>query len=192
MMEDIAAAVIAARPGAPLRTRSGCVRLAGLVPQSIVDGPGLRLAVFSQGCSHACPGCQNPHTHAMRGGREYEITGILADFDRNPLLAGITLSGGEPFARPGELWPLAEAVRLRGKDVWCYSGYTFEQILARADRDDDVRDLCAQIDVLVDGRFELRQRTLDLPYRGSANQRLVDMRRSLRAGRVVLHELPEW
>lgn len=91
------------------------VRLAGFIAQSIVDGPGLRMTVFAQGCPHACVGCHNQHTHDFSGGQEHAVEDLLRRFDKNPLLSGITLSGGEPLARAGELAPLAEGVRLRGK-----------------------------------------------------------------------------
>ena len=169
-------------------TSPATVRISGLIPQSIVDGPGLRLVVFAQGCPHACPGCQNPGTHDFGGGYDCGIDDIIDRFDRNPLLSGITLSGGEPFSRAGELLPLAEAVRSRGKSVWCYSGYTFEEIRKLAVKSDVVDELCGLIDVLVDGRFELRNRSLDLLFRGSSNQRLVAVQPSLLCGRVVLYE----
>lgn len=173
----------------PIAAGRATVRLAGFIAQSIVDGPGLRMTVFAQGCPHACVGCHNQHTHDFSGGQEHAVEDLLRRFDKNPLLSGITLSGGEPLARAGELAPLAEGVRLRGKNVWCYTGYTFEEALALADRDDGVAELLRSVDVLVDGRFDLEKRTLDAPFRGSANQRLVDAHRSLRAGRVVLAEL---
>lgn len=159
------------------------IRIAGVVRQSIVDGPGLRLVVFTQGCPHACPGCQNPETHDFAGGYDCAVPSILAELDKNPLLKGLTISGGEPFCRAGELLALAEAVRARGKDIWCYTGYTFEELQRSADT--AARSLLALLDVLVDGRFELQQKDLTLRFRGSGNQRVLDVPRSLAAGAAV-------
>lgn len=167
------------------------IRIAGVIRQSIVDGPGLRFVVFTQGCPHACPGCQNPETHDFAGGYDCEIQKILDAMDKNPLLMGLTLSGGEPFARTAELLPLAKAVRARGKDVWCYSGYSFEELLALARENPDAKALLAELDVLVDGRFLLAERDLTLRFRGSRNQRVLDVPRSMEAGEALLAEVVE-
>lgn len=167
---------------APVSIQAGSLRLAGLARQSIVDGPGLRMTVFAQGCPHHCPGCHNPESHSFCGGHVHSVEDLLAQYDRNPLLAGVTLSGGEPFTQAGAMAALAAGVRDRGGNVWCYSGYTLEELRSRSRFDPDVAELCGLIDVLVDGRFELRQRSLSLWFRGSANQRILDMRRSLASG----------
>lgn len=161
------------------------IRIAGVIRQSIVDGPGLRLVVFAQGCPHACPGCHNPETHDFGGGYDCRIEKILAEFDKNPLLRGATLSGGEPFCRAGELAPLAEELRRRGRDIWIYSGYTFEELLGLAESDPEAGRLLGLADVLVDGRFLLDERDLTLRFRGSRNQRILDLPRSLEAGAAV-------
>lgn len=176
---------VAAVPGARLR-------LSGVTPQSIVDGPGLRLVVFAQGCPHGCPGCHNPGTHAFDGGREWAVRDILDMLDRNPLLSGVTLSGGEPFSQAHALAALAEQVHARGKDVWCYSGYVFEELAGMALRNAGVRRLCSRIDVLVDGRFEEERRSLSLRFRGSSNQRILDMGESIRQNRAVSMRLHDW
>ena len=161
------------------------IRLSGIVDQSIVDGPGLRLTVFTQGCPHHCPGCHNPGTHAFGEGFGAEAAEILARFDDNPLLAGITLSGGEPLVQAEALLPLARQIGSRGKTVWCYTGYTFEEALAAARGNPSLAALLRHIDVLVDGRYEAARRSLILRYRGSANQRVLDLPASLAAGEAV-------
>lgn len=158
------------------------MRLAGLVRQSIVDGPGLRMTVFAQGCPHDCPGCHNPGSHSFHGGQKFGLEDILVQYDRNPLLSGVTLSGGEPFEQAETMSRLARAVRGRGGNVWCYSGYTFEELLDWSRFDRTVAALCGLIDVLVDGRYDRRRRSLSLRFRGSANQRIIDMPRSLAQG----------
>jgi anaerobic ribonucleoside-triphosphate reductase activating protein len=170
---------------------SPTVRLSGIIRQSIVDGPGLRFVVFTQGCPHACPGCHNPHTHDFNGGYDCRIDRIITAIDENPLLRGVTLSGGEPFCRARELVPLAKAVKERGLDIFCYSGYAFEELLELAKEDEYVSDLLASIDVLVDGRYEQTQRDLSLRFRGSRNQRVIDIPTSLKTKTPVLAALPE-
>lgn len=161
------------------------LRIAGVVKESIVDGPGLRFAVFCQGCPHRCPGCHNPHTHDFSGGSLTSAAGLLLEMDKNPLLSGVTLSGGEPFCQAAELVPLARGVRERGKDVVCYSGYTWEELWEKAQADPGVRGLLELVDVLVDGRYLEEERDLTLRFRGSRNQRVLDAPRSLREGRAV-------
>ena len=150
------------------------LRVSGIVEESIVDGPGVRFVVFTQGCEHHCPGCHNPHTHALDGGTMMETDAILARFDEDPLLSGITFSGGEPFLQPEPLAVLAEAVHARGKEVMIYSGFTFEQLLDRGAKEPAVRRLLEQADWLVDGPYVASRRNLELDFRGSDNQRLLN------------------
>lgn len=164
------------------------VRLAGVVRESIVDGPGIRFTVFTQGCPHKCKGCHNARTHDFAGGYDSDTTRILAEMKRDPLLAGVTLSGGEPFSQPEPLAELAEAVRARGLSVMAYSGYTYEQLRAMALENPAVGRLLDATDTLVDGRFELAQRDLSLLFRGSRNQRIIDVAASKRAGCVVISQ----
>ena len=155
------------------------IRISGIVNDSIVDGPGFRLAVFTQGCPHHCVGCHNPQTHDFEGGREIDTQEIIEKLRGNPLLDGITLSGGEPFCQGAACAEMASAAHALGLNVWTYSGYTYEQLLAG---DAEQRALLAETDVLVDGPFVLPQRTLELRFRGSANQRLIDVKASAAAG----------
>ena len=162
------------------------IRVAGIVEQSIVDGPGLRLVVFTQGCPHGCPGCHSPQTHDFDGGTDMPVAQLLAILDKNPLLKGITFSGGEPLVRVCELLPLAQGVRERGKDIVCFTGFTFEELLEKMADDQPLAELLGMIDLLVDGRYIQEQRDLTLPFRGSKNQRLLDLPASLAGGEAVM------
>ena len=156
------------------------IRIAGVTNDSIVDGPGLRYAVYTQGCTHHCKGCHNPQTHDPKGGRETDTGIIWREIEENPLLSGITFSGGDPLLQPLPLAELAEKAHEKGLSVWCYTGWTWESLMRKSDP--DMMTLLKNVDVLVDGPFLLDQRTLDLPFRGSKNQRLIDVAESLRSG----------
>ena len=161
-------------------------RMAGVVRDSAVDGPGLRLALFAQGCPHSCPGCHNPHTHDFAGGTEADTEDILKELAANPLWSGVTLTGGEPFCQPEAMLEIAQGAHKLGKTVWAYSGWTFEELL----RDEIKKRLLEACDVLVDGPFDLSRRSLALKFRGSDNQRVIDVPASLKAGTVVLWQDP--
>ena len=152
------------------------LRLSGIVEESIVDGPGLRFVLFTQGCPHGCKGCHNPETHSLEGGFIRGVDELLALYGENPLLAGVTFSGGEPFLQAAALCAVAERVRARGGDVVTYTGYTYESLLARAERGDasEIARLLELTDLLIDGPYLEALRDLDLPFRGSSNQRLLD------------------
>lgn len=165
------------------------LRLSGIVNDSIVDGDGIRMTVFVQGCPHRCEGCHNPQTHDFNGGYDKTIKEIFEDYKKNPLLSGITFSGGEPFCQAEQLVKLAKAVREIGGNIWSYSGYTFEEIVAG--KIPFGRELLENIDVLVDGKFMLEEKNLTLWFRGSENQRVIDVKKSLEANEVVLYALEE-
>ena len=160
------------------------VRIAGVIKESIVDGKGLRLVVFTQGCPHNCKGCHNPETHETGGGYSCSAQTIVEEFLKNPLLAGITFSGGEPILQAKELLPVAQAVVQAGKDCVLYSGYTFEELTAMQNQ--DVTQLLSLCSWLIDGRFIAEQRDLSLPFRGSRNQRIIDLPKTLAQGSIVL------
>lgn len=158
-------------------------RVSGIIGESIVDGTGLRTTIFFQGCPHACPGCHNPQTHNPDGGEERELDTILADIKKNPLLDGITLSGGEPFFQAEAAADLAKKAHEMGLNVWTYTGYTWEEIFSS---DQPAwKKLLRQTDVLVDGRFLKQERTLDMPFVGSRNQRVIDVAKSFEENQVV-------
>ena len=129
--------------------------------------------VFTQGCTHRCPGCHNPETHPFEGGRVVDIEELFAEIRENPLLKGVTFSGGEPFCQPGPLAELARMVHGIGKDVTTYTGYLYEDLLNMPDP--DVADLLAQTDTLIDGPFILAEKDLTLSFRGSRNQRIIKL-----------------
>lgn len=162
------------------------ISLSGVTGDSIVDGPGLRLTIFTQGCLHHCPGCHNPQTHDPEGGSWADTEDILAAAAENPLLDGITLSGGDPFMQPVPCLALAEGAHKIGLNVWTYTGYTWEALLE--ENDAEKLALLKETDVLVDGPFLLAERSLELRFCGSRNQRLIDVKKSLAAGEVVLWE----
>ncbi len=164
------------------------LRIAGLVDESIVDGPGFRYAVFTQGCMHNCPGCHNPHTHDPNGGREIVIDEIVDNIKKNPLLDGITLTGGDPFLQAGPCALLAQKVKQLGLTVVTYTGYTLEELLKRP----DFMPLLKQTDILIDGPFQIEKRSLDLLYKGSLNQRIIDVPASLKAGKTVEWTEPDF
>ena len=160
------------------------MRIFGLVQDSIVDGPGFRFSCFVQGCPHHCPGCHNPDSHDPAGGREMTVEEVAEELLKNPLTDGLTLSGGEPFAQAGDCLALAKIAHNHGLNVWSYSGWTFEHL--RDQGTEEQRALLSELDVLVDGPFLLEQRTLSLPWRGSRNQRVIDVPASLSAGGAVI------
>ena len=161
------------------------IRLAGTVNDSIVDGPGFRYTIFTQGCPHRCEGCHNPHTHDFAGGHDGDTGEIIAEFSKNILLSGITLSGGEPSCQAEACCELARAAKNAGLNVWTYTGYTFEQLVDGFQAHPEWRALLEQTDVLIDGRFERSLRSLECQWRGSKNQRILDAKASLAAGQAV-------
>ena len=166
---------------------SSLLSIAGIVDESIVDGRGIRMTVFVQGCPHHCPGCHNPQTWPFEGGKAIAVEEVFEQFRRDPLLKGITFSGGEPFTQPEALTELARLVHSVGKDVTVYTGYTYEQLLDK--HDPAIDGLLAETDVLIDGPFIEAQKNLELRFRGSENQRLIDMRQTRQQGKVCLLEL---
>lgn len=160
------------------------LRISGIIDESIVDGKGLRYTIFTQGCPHHCEGCHNPDTHDFGGGTEKNITAIYEEICKNPLLSGVTFSGGEPFCQPAPLAALAEMIHKKGLNVTTYTGYTLEQLSEM--KNPDVRRLLTQTDILIDGKFDITQKDLSLSFRGSRNQRIIDVKQSLEQGTVVL------
>jgi anaerobic ribonucleoside-triphosphate reductase activating protein len=169
------------------------IRIAGIVNDSIVDGPGLRYTIFFQGCSHHCKGCQNPQTWDFRGGKRVKIDTILQEICDNPLLTGVTLSGGDPFDSPEDALVLVTAIKDKfpNLDIWAYTGYKYKELLKIKENSFykaswQRKMLLEQIDVLVDGRYIAARRDLSLRFRGSSNQRILDVQASLKAGRMIL------
>ncbi|MFT8889241.1 MAG: anaerobic ribonucleoside-triphosphate reductase activating protein [Ethanoligenens sp.] len=161
------------------------LQLAGVIRESIVDGPGIRFVVFAQGCPHHCVGCQNAQTWPFTGGNDTLPEKVVASMQENPLLAGLTLSGGEPFCQCAAMADLAAQAKQAGYSVWVYTGYTWEELIARVPSEPDVMRLLCSLDVLVDGRFEQDKRSYNLRYKGSSNQRLLDVPASLQNGSPI-------
>lgn len=149
------------------------IRIAGIEEESIVDGPGIRFVVFTQGCKHNCIGCHNPESHSFTAGKLIDIEEILEMIKDNPLLDGVTLSGGEPFEQSRECSILARKVKELGLNIVSYTGYTLEQILSK----EEFKPLLEETDILIDGKFEIGEKSLLLKFRGSKNQRIIDLRK---------------
>ena len=166
------------------------IRIFGTVEDSIVDGPGIRYAVFTQGCPHHCPGCHNPESHDFAGGRDADTAQIIAAMERNPLLDGVTLTGGDPLCQPEACLELARAAHRLHMNVWCYTGWTWEALQAEGDA--AKLALLQEVDVLVDGPFVQAQRSLELDFCGSRNQRLIDVPKTLATGEITLWQPKKW
>ncbi len=162
-------------------------RAAGVVSESITDGEGIRYVLFVQGCPHRCPGCHNPETHDFSGGYDADTDEIFKEFSKNPLLSGITFSGGEPFCQPEPLAELAEKVKAAGKNVTVYTGYTIEQLLNDGKKNSGIMKLLDLADVLIDGRFIIEEKSLTLRFRGSKNQRMIDVQKTLKSGGKTIY-----
>lgn len=165
------------------------INIAGTVCESIVDGQGIRYVVFVQGCPHHCVGCHNPETHSFTGGKIIDTEELFAECVEDPLHVGVTFSGGEPFCQAEPLYILGEKFKQRGYNLMCYSGWTFEELLKKSHSEESVKKLLSIIDILVDGRFDIEKRSLTLAFRGSSNQRIIDVPASLEANSVVTLEL---
>ncbi len=165
------------------------LNLSGIVSDSIVDGPGIRTAIFSQGCPHHCPGCHNPETWAFGCGTDVPVEDLVQVVRSNPLCRGVTFSGGEPFAQAAGFAGLARLLKEQGYEVASYSGYTFEELLAGTP---EQRALLEAIDILIDGRFVQAQKSLEIAFRGSRNQRILDVPKSLAQGQAVETVSKRW
>ena len=165
------------------------LNLSGIVEDSIVDGPSIRMTVFSQGCPHRCPGCHNPETWEFGCGTDMDEERIVRIVRGNPLCRGVTFSGGEPFAQAAGFAKLAKLLKARGYEVASYSGYTFEELLNGSKAQ---RELLESIDILIDGPFLMVQKSLEVPFRGSRNQRILDVPKSLATGQAVCITSGRW
>ena len=164
------------------------IRLAAdLQSDSIVDGKGIRTVIWTQGCSHNCPYCHNPQTHDFKGGDLVELDDVIERLENLEGQTGVTFSGGDPMFQPKECSILAKKVHELGMDVWAYTGFTYEELINSKNK--DILDFLSNIDVLIDGRFEIEKKSLDLEFRGSSNQRIIDVKKSLENHEVVLFDL---
>lgn len=162
------------------------IRIAGIVNDSIVDGNGFRFTIFTQGCPHHCKGCHNPQTHSMDGGNLISEEELLDQIKDNPLLDGVTFSGGEPFCQAKALASLGRKIHtIGGLDIVTYTGYTFEELVDGFDKNPDWKELLEETDILIDGRFDESLKSYDIKFRGSTNQRYLDAKESLRQNMPV-------
>ncbi len=165
------------------------LNIAGIAVDSVVDGPGIRVAIFSQGCPHSCVGCHNPESHSFEPNRVISVAEIYDIIKKNPLCRGVTFSGGEPFCQPEGFISLAKMLKSDGYEIACYSGYTFEELMALGELQ---RELLQLIDVLIDSRFILEKLNLNLLFKGSENQRIIDVAKSLANNEVVIVSDSRW
>ncbi len=168
--------------------KADTIRLAGVVRESIVDGPGIRFAVFCQGCPHGCEGCHNPATHDFAGGYDCPIDRILEAVDKNPLLNGVTFSGGEPLCQPEAFYKLAVELKKRKLHILIYTGFTYEQLEEMGKKNPYIPKLLELTDLLIDGKFNMDERDLTLQFRGSRNQRIIDMNLTREQGKLTLSD----
>ncbi len=166
------------------------LNIAGFNKNSITDGPGFRFVIFAQGCVHNCKGCHNPETHAFGVGENYTAAEIIAMIRKNPMIKGVTLSGGDPFCQPKEFAVLSAELKKLGYEICAFTGYMYEALVK--DTDDDKYKLLQQVDILIDGPFIESEKSLDLKFKGSRNQRTIDVKKSLAAGTAVISDSPRW
>ena len=164
------------------------VRLAGIAYESLVNGPGIRRVFFAQGCKHNCKGCFNPETHSFDKGIVLEIDKLIKDVLENPMITGVTFSGGDPIEQAHSFSYMAKILKNKGLNIWCYTGYLYdEQLLnnsrARCEYTDE---MLSMIDVLVDGEFVEALKDIRLVFRGSSNQRVIDVKKSLGQNEIVM------
>lgn len=162
------------------------VRLAGIAYESLVNGPGMRRVFFAQGCKHNCNGCFNPETHNFDGGEIMDMDELIKDVLDNPLLKGVTFSGGDPIEQAHSFSYMANIFKSSNLNIWCYTGYKFEDLLKKMELDKSIKDLLNNIDVLVDGKFEINNKKEGLKFKGSSNQRIIDVKKSLESGEIVV------
>lgn len=162
------------------------IRLAkGLDYDSIVDGEGIRTVIWTQGCIHNCPFCHNPETHSLNGGFLADTDQIISTLKTIENQDGITLSGGDPILQIDAVLEICKAVKETGLNVWLYTGFTFDTLLERSKKEQNLRELLENIDVLVDGKFMIEKKSYDVIFRGSTNQRIIDVKQSLQVNKPV-------
>ena len=153
------------------------INIAGTIPDSIVDGPGVRYVVFAQGCNHHCKGCQNPQTWDFNKGKSIEVKDLFDDIMKSVISKRVTFSGGDPFYQVPAFVELAKMLNQEGFEIIAYTGFTFEELMS--DLDNDYINLLEQIDYLIDGKFEEDKKSLSLKFMGSSNQRIIDVQKSI-------------
>ena len=165
------------------------LHLAGFESESVVDGPGIRFVVFFQGCPHHCEGCHNPKTLDPSAGEVYGIEDVKGEITAARGITGVTFSGGEPFLQPEALVQLVKFVKELGLHVIIYSGYTYEELVSMAAKENTIEEILQHTDILIDGKYLKAQKDLSLAFRGSSNQRIIDVSATSQSGQVVTLEL---
>ena len=160
------------------------LRLAGIIRESITDGPGIRFTVFAQGCPHGCFKCHNPQTWDFDGGTDVEVDKIAKKVMENPMIKGVTFSGGEPFCQAEGFLELAKNLKENGIDIVIFTGYLYEELLASEDK--NIHELLKEAWLVIDGPFDNDKKDLSLKFRGSSNQRIIDSAASIKAGKIIL------
>ena len=164
------------------------IRLAAdLQKDSIVDGVGIRTVIWTQGCSHNCPYCHNPTTHDFKGGELVDLDDVIEELEKLEGQDGVTFSGGDPMFQPKACFILAKKIHELGMNVWAYTGFTYEEL--RRSENKDIHDFLSEIDVLIDGKFDINKKSMDLKFRGSSNQRLIDMNKTRERRKLTLYDL---
>ena len=161
------------------------INLAGFINDSIVDGPNIRSVVFVQGCSNHCPHCHNPETWSFEKKNLVNWEDIYAKIKSEPIIKDVTFSGGEPFENYNDLLPLAKQLKKDGYNLCSFSGFTYEELLKKSIEDNNLREFISLLDILIDGKFIYEKRDLTLKYRGSSNQRIIDVQKSLNQNTVI-------
>lgn len=165
------------------------LRISGSISESIVDGPGIRFVIFTQGCDFHCEGCHNPHTWSHTDGMLIDIDTLYEKIRSNPLVKGITISGGEPFLQSAALIPLIKKLKECGYEIAVYTGYLFEELLEEGDLKTEMAKLA---DVIIDGRFVLKEKSLMLKFKGSKNQRIINVQQSLNQNKTIIETSERW
>lgn len=164
------------------------IKIAGVVKESIVDGPGIRYVIFTQGCPHKCPGCHNPQTHDINGGKDVAISKLVEDIKRNPLLKGVTISGGDPFVQAKAVSKLISQLDKKRYNIMVYTGYEYEELISMANSENGFMELLENTDILIDGKFDITKKSEFIAFRGSTNQRAIDVKETLANDKIVLYE----
>ena len=159
-----------------------------LQPDSIVDGEGIRTVIWTQGCAHKCPGCHNPGTHSFEEGYLLDIKEVKEMIDDLEGQDGITFSGGDPLYQVEECLELAKYIKSKKLNIWCYTGFTYETLIKMSEKKPSIKEFLKTIDILIDGPFVLEKKSLDCPFRGSTNQRIIDTKKSIKEKKVCLVE----
>lgn len=166
------------------------IRVAGFEKESFTDGPGVRYALFVQGCKHDCDGCHNKQTHDFNGGTPYTVDYLVEDIKSYDSIDGVTLSGGDPLFQAEECAELAHRIKTETSlNIWCYTGFEFEELVKS--KNESIQKLLSNIDVMVDSKFEKKHRNLGLRFRGSSNQRIIDVKESVKSNKIIVLELDE-